>query len=192
MIFGKKARLRSFREDDLKNVVAWVNNPIVTRYLAQMRPFSVVEERAWLDSAMRNDDPAAVRFVIETSDGEYAGSTGLKNIDTRNRSAEAGIVIGRPEDWGRGVGTEAMQLLLRHAFEEMNLHRVLLRVFTFNERALRSYVKIGFVEEGRLRQSLYRHGEWHDTVLMAILADEYFTKHGRTDDGKVLDPMPPR
>ena len=190
MISGKKVRLRAFREDDLKNVLAWLNNPAVTRYLSSMRPWSVVEERGWLDRAMRNDDPTAVTYVIESADGEYAGSIGLMHIDGRNRRAEVGVVISRPEDWGRGMGSEAMILMLRHAFEEMNLHRVTLRVYTFNERAQRSYAKIGFVEEGRLREDTYRHGAWHDTVLMGILADEFFARHGRTDDGKVLDPVP--
>lgn len=190
MIPGKKVRLRAFREDDLKNVLAWLNNPAVTRYLSSMRPWSVVEERGWLDRAMRNDDPTAVTYVIESADGEYAGSIGLMHIDGRNRRAEVGVVIARPEDWGRGMGTEAMILMLRHAFEEMNLHRVTLRVYTFNDRAQRSYGKIGFVEEGRLREDTYRHGAWHDTVLMGILADEFFARHGRTDDGKVLDPVP--
>ncbi len=192
MILGKKVRLRAFREDDLKNSIAWINNPAVTRFLTDMRPRSIIEERAWIDRAMRNDDPTAVMLVIETSDGEYSGSVGLMHIDARNRHAEVGIVVARPEDWGRGLGTEAMQLILRHAFEEKNLHRVLLRVFTFNERAIKSYLKIGFVEEGRLRESVFRHGAWHDTVLMGILADEFFAKHGRTDDGTVLDSAPPR
>jgi len=192
MILGKKVRLRAFREDDLKSVITWINNPAVTRYLTHMRPWSIVEERTWLDRAMRNDDPSAITFVIETSDGEYSGSVGLMHIDGRNRHAEVGIVIARPEDAGRGPGTEAMQLMLRHAFEELNLHRIMLRVFTFNERAIKSYQKLGFVEEGRLRENMFRHGAWHDTVLMGILADEFFDKHGRTDDGAVLDSAPPR
>ena len=185
MISGKRVRLRSFREDDLKNSLAWLNNPQVTRYLHHMRPWSVAEEKVWIDNLMRNDDPTRTTFVVETSDGEYVGSAGLMHIDLRNRSAEAGIVIGRPEEWGRGMGTEALGLLLRHAFEEMNLHRVMLRVFTFNERGIRSYKKLGFVEEGRHRESLFRHGAWHDTITMAILQHEYFDQHGRTGDGAV-------
>lgn len=187
MISEGKVRLRAFREDDLKNSVAWLNNPAVTRYLMNMRPWSLVEEKAWIDRVMRNEDPASTTFVIETADGEYVGSTGLMHIDRRNRSAEAGIVIGRPEEWGRGLGTDAMKALLRHAFEELNLHRVSLRVYTFNERAIRSYTKLGFVEEGRLRQAMFRHGAWHDVIVMAVLADEWFAKHGRTDNGQVLE-----
>lgn len=187
MIVGKKVRLRAYREDDLKNSIAWLNNGGVTRYLHHMRPWSVVEERGWIERAMRNDDPSAVTLVVETADGEYAGAIGLMHVDLRNRSAEAGIVIGRPEDWGRGLGTEAMLLLLRHSFEELNLHRVMLRVYTFNERAIRSYQKLGFTEEGRLREALFRHGAWHDVILMAILSNEYFDKHGRTEDGGISD-----
>lgn len=185
MIAGKKVRLRAFRDDDLKNSLAWLNNPQVTRYLQHMRPWSMAEERAWIDALMRNDDPTRVTYVVETADGEYVGATGLVHIDSRNRSAEAGIVIGRPEEWGRGLGTEALNLLLRHAFEEMNLHRVMLRVYAFNQRGMRSYVKLGFVEEGRHREALFRHGAWHDTISMAILQHEYFEKHGRTADGAV-------
>ena len=187
MLAEGKVRLRAFREDDLKNSVAWLNNPSVTRYLLHMRPWSLVEEKEWLDRVMRNDDPSMATFVLETNDGEYVGTTGLSHIDRRNRSAEAGIVIARPEEWGRGLGTDAMKTLLRHAFEEMNLHRVGLRVYTFNERAIRSYTKLGFIEEGRMRQAMFRHGAWHDVIFMAILADEYFTQHGRTEDGQVLD-----
>lgn len=181
MILGKKVRLRSYREDDLKNTIAWLNNQAVTRYLMHMRPWSIVEERAWLERVMRNEDPSSITLVVETSDGEYVGSGGLMHIDQRNRSAEAGIVIGRPEDWGRGLGTEGMLLLLRHAFEEVNLHRVMLRVYTFNERGIRSYVKLGFKEEGRQREALFRYGTWHDVIAMSILQDEYFAKHGRTE-----------
>jgi RimJ/RimL family protein N-acetyltransferase len=187
MILGKKVRLRAYREDDLKNSIAWLNNGGVTRFLLHMRPWSIVEERAWIERAMRNEDPANVALVVETADGEYVGAIALMQIDQRNRNAEAGIVIGRPEDWGRGLGTEAMLLLLRHAFEELNLHRVMLRVYTFNERGIRSYKRLGFEEEGRQREALFRHGAWHDVILMAILQHEYFERHGRTEDGGVAD-----
>jgi diamine N-acetyltransferase len=192
LIPGKKVRLRSYREDDLKNAFNFVNNQSVTRYLNVMRPRSVAEERAWLERAMKNDDPTVVSLAIETSDGEFLGGVGLMHIDQRNRSAELGIGIARVEDWGRGFGSEAAALMLRHGFEELNLHRIYLRVYAYNERGQRSYKKIGFVEEGRMREAHFRHGAWHDVVYMGILADEFFAAHGRSGDGHVVDaPAPP-
>jgi RimJ/RimL family protein N-acetyltransferase len=187
MISGQKVRLRAYREDDLKLAFAMVNNQAVTRYLQFMRPRSLHEEREWLQNAMRNDDPTVISLAIESVDNEYVGGVGLMHIDRRNRSAELGISIARPDDWGRGLGTEAAELMMRHGFEELGLHRVYLRVYDYNERGVRSYKKLGFVEEGRMREAHFRHGSWHDVLWMGILADEFFAKHGRTGDGKVTD-----
>jgi len=187
MIPGKKVRLRAYRDDDLKNMLAAVNNGAVTRYLQSMRPWSQLQEREFLDSAMRGDDPDKVSFAIESSDSEYVGGVGLMRLDRRNRSAELGILIARPDDWGKGYGTEAALLMLRHGFEEMNLHRIHLRVYDYNERGQKSYRKLGFSEEGRMRQAHFRHGAWHDVVLMSILADEFFAQHGKSGEGKVTD-----
>ena len=190
MIPGKRVKLRAFREDDLKNALAMMNNQAVTRYLQFMRPISLVQERAWIESMMRGDHPDAFSYAIDSSDGEYLGSVGLMHIDRRNRSAELGISIARPEEWGKGYGTEAALLMLRHGFEELNLHRIHLRVYAYNARGQKSYAKLGFVEEGRLREGHFRHGAYHDVVLMSVLAEEFFTKHGRSGDGKVADADP--
>lgn len=84
-----------------------------------------------------------------------------------------GIAIGDRVDWGKGYGTDAMRVLLRFAFTEVNLHRVSLAVFGYNPRALRSYEKAGFTIEGRARQYLHRAGQWWDIVFMGILKDEW-------------------
>lgn len=75
--------------------------------------------------------------------------------------------------WGKGIGTDTMSLILEFAFNELNLHRVYLQVFSFNERAIKLYEKIGFIHEGKFRQALYRTGKWHDIVIMSILKNEY-------------------
>lgn len=93
----------------------------------------------------------------------------------QNRNAECIIDIGEKECWGKGYGREALQLLLDYAFLELNLHRVSLRVFSFNEKAIRLYERLGFKDEGRSRQSLYRDGRWHDICHMGILQEEYVT-----------------
>jgi RimJ/RimL family protein N-acetyltransferase len=74
-----------------------------------------------------------------------------------------------PGQPGRGYGTEAMTVVLDHAFAEIGLHRVQLDVYAFNPRALRSYEKAGFVVEGRQRDTLFWDGEWTDSILMSVL-----------------------
>ena len=178
MINGQKVRLRAYREDDLKLAFAMVNNQAVTRYLQFMRPRSLHEEREWLQNAMRNDDPSVISLAIESVDNEYLGGVGLMHIDRRNRAAELGISIGRPDDWGRGFGTEAAQLMMRHGFEELGLHRIYLRVYDYNERGVRSYKKLGFVEEGRLRGHQFKNGAFVDVVVMGLFPDEYRRAEG--------------
>ena len=111
----------------------------------------------------------------------HIGNIGLHDLDWKNRNAQLGVVIGEKAYWGLGYGTDAIKALLRFAFDEMNLHRVQLRVFEFNERAIRCYRRCGFREEGRLRQELYRGGAYHDVLLMGILREEFRTLHEVAD-----------
>ena len=116
-------------------------------------------------------------YIIEESEGNTAiGVTSLINIDTKNRNAECIIDIGEKEYWGKGYGTEALKMLLEYAFLELNLHRVSLRVFSFNESAIHIYNKIGFRKEGIMRESIYRNGKWHDIIIMGVLKREYLSQ----------------
>jgi RimJ/RimL family protein N-acetyltransferase len=84
-----------------------------------------------------------------------------------------GISLGDREYWGKGYGSDAMRLLLRYAFHELNLHRVSLNVFEYNPRAIRSYEKVGFVHEGRMRKFLNREGKRWDILYMGITRQEW-------------------
>jgi RimJ/RimL family protein N-acetyltransferase len=106
----------------------------------------------------------------------------LSGIDWVAGSAWVGIGIGEPADWGKGYGTDAMRILLRYAFAWLNLHRVTLNVFGYNERAVRSYIKCGFTEEGRMRQWLNRGDQRWDLIHMGILKEEWALK----EDAKIL------
>jgi RimJ/RimL family protein N-acetyltransferase len=115
-------------------------------------------------------------LVIEISEGDgwrMIGNLSLLNIDWRNRSAEVGIFIGDKSCWNQGYGTEAMKLMLRHAFEMLNLNRVYLRVYETNPRAIRAYQKAGYVVEGRDRQGEYRNGKYWDVIRMSVLRKEW-------------------
>ena len=98
----------------------------------------------------------------------------------RNNRAETfmGIGLGEREDWNKGYGTDAVRLILRFAFLELNVHRVSLSVFEYNPRAKRAYEKAGFVEEGRVRGALLREGRRWDEIFMGVLRPEWMVQHG--------------
>lgn len=101
------------------------------------------------------------------------GSCALSQLDGDNGSALFHITIGEKDCWGRGFGTEATRLMVDHAFGALGLHRVGLAVFAFNERAIRAYRRVGFVEEGRAREAIWRDGSFWDEIQMSILEREW-------------------
>lgn len=171
MILGKKTRLRGIEREDIPTFVRWLNDPEVRRYLNLYSPISKAEEEGWFEAHL-GDESSRV-FAIETPEGLAIGNIGLHQIDWKNRNAMLGIVIAEKKYWGRGFGTDAVRALLRFAFDEMNLHRIYLWVFAFNERAFRCYQKSGFQQEGLAREMLFRDGQYHDAIHMAILRREF-------------------
>ena len=175
MIYGKRIRLRHIEREDLPRFVAWLNDPEVRHGLAMYLPLSQVEEEQWFENVLKRErDEQPLVIEVEGQDGwTMIGNSGFFNIDWRNRSAELGIVIGDKAYWNKGYGTEVMRLLLHHGFTTLNLHRIFLRVFEGNPRAIRAYEKAGFVHEGRMRQAEFRDGKYLDVLLMSVLRPEW-------------------
>ncbi len=184
MIEGTLINLRAPELADAQHVHRWRNDREVTytlgrRYMMSMGYVeSMVRERALQFPA------AGAQFTIETKAGRVIGDIGLFGVSAENREAYVGIMIGEKDCWSSGYGSDALRTLLRFAFDEMNLHRVALHVFDFNPRAIASYRKCGFVEEGRLRQAMYRAGQHHDVVMMSILREEF---EGHEPTGQPLE-----
>lgn len=113
-------------------------------------------------------------FMIHTiEDDKTIGFVDLGGFDWAAGNAWVGIGIGEADYWGKGYGTEAMQLLLSYAFRGLNLHRVNLCVFSFNQRAIHSYEKCGFRYEGTQRESIYKEDQRWDMIDMGILRSEW-------------------
>lgn len=175
MIYGKRIRLRHVEQADLPRFVEWLNDPEVRQGLAMYLPLSQVEEEAWFEKMLkRSPDEQPLAIEVQARDGwEMVGNCGFFELDWRNRNAELGVVIGDKSYWNRGYGTDVMRLLLRHGFATLNLHRIYLRVFEDNRRAIRAYEKAGFVHEGRQRQAEFRDGRYLDVLMMSVLRSEY-------------------
>jgi RimJ/RimL family protein N-acetyltransferase len=173
---GKLVRLRAYEKSDLDAVMKWVNDEGVTQFLRDelfAYPVSRAQEERFIEHVSIPSHTSR-EFALETiADRTYLGGIGLHDIDWILRSAEAGIVIGNKDYWGKGYGTDAMRTLMRLAFDRMNMHRVWLRVYDFNVRAIASYERCGFQRWGVLRDGKFIRGRYHDTIVMGILESEY-------------------
>ncbi len=177
MIEGKLVNLRAREMSDVERMTRWINDRDVSRFMGGGYPWSSDAEEAFVRN--QTSVPMAfgdLRFAIETKDGTHIGGCGLHRASPENRAAELGIMIGEKAYWSKGYGSDTVATLVRFAFEEMNLNRVELHVYDFNERAQTSYRKCGFVEEGRLREAHYYEGVYGDVVVMAVLRDAWLSR----------------
>ncbi|MBP7686890.1 MAG: GNAT family N-acetyltransferase [Thermoflexales bacterium] len=129
-----------------------------------------------IKAAIEKDEAESqeIQFAIRTlAEDRLIGFVALDGINWPHGDSFVGIGIGDRAYWGKGYGTDAMRVLLRYAFTELNLSRLSLNVFSYNQRAIRSYEKAGFVVEGRQRQALQRDGQYHDLIFMGVLRDDW-------------------
>ncbi|MDI6824231.1 MAG: GNAT family protein [Bacillota bacterium] len=178
MLRGERVVLREFRREDVDAIQAWVNNENITKYLAfALFPQSREETIEFVERQLyKKNSPREGIFVIALNDDPdltYIGSVGLHNIDYRNRHCEIGIVIGREDLLGQGLGAEAIRLVLGFAFDFPNMHKVNIRTYEYNERGLRCYRRCGFREEGRVRQQRYYGGRYWDEILLGMTEEEF-------------------
>jgi RimJ/RimL family protein N-acetyltransferase len=171
-LVGTKIYLRPLERADAAAIVGWFNDPDVTRYSLRYRPLNLLQEEQWLEQTGRDEGSVALGIALREDD-RLIGSTGFHQLNFKDRGATFGIMIGDKAEWDKGYGSEATRLMVRYAFETLNLHRVTLYVFEYNARAIRTYEKIGFCREGLLRQENWREGRYWDTVVMGILRDEW-------------------
>ncbi|MBI1389502.1 MAG: GNAT family N-acetyltransferase [bacterium] len=170
MICGERVTLRALEERDVELLRGWRNHPELFGLHFGVLPLSQTEQRRWYDSY--SGQSATKVFIIDNEEAEPVGYTLLKDLDHKNRQAEIGIHLD-PHAQGQGYGKDAFLTLIRFCFQELNLHRVYLQVFDFNERAAALYRKLGFVEEGRLRECFFTQNAYHDVIQMSLLENEF-------------------
>jgi len=174
---GKLVRLSAVDPEEMsKAFTRWNRDSEYTRLLMMSaQPLSSAKAiQKWMEKEFEEVPPTDFFFTIRTLDeNKLLGGLGLNVISWAAREAFIGIFIGEREYWGRGYGTDAMSVILRYAFTELNLWRVSLGVFEYNPRAIRSYEKVGFQHEGRMRKYLNHEGKRWDILYMGILREEW-------------------
>ena len=174
MFEGQHVRLRAYTKDDIPKARDYLNDPDVGMRLRPgiFFPFRLEDEEAWYNNLNATSEKE-YSFAVELKEEKtYIGGCGVMGIDPKNHVAMVGIFLGKPH-CGNGYGTDAMRLLVNFCFQEINLHKVKLNVYSFNKRAIRSYEKVGFQTEGVLREEIFRFGRYHDEIIMGLLRSEW-------------------
>ena len=170
---GGSVRLRAFTVADAPARRAWGWHQQIERGYGSGRPsgpMSDDEARTWADDVTSR---VSDTFWAVDADGTLVGHAMLNAVDDTDRRARFAVGLFSPHVTGRGTGTTATRLVLRHAFGPLHLHRVDLRVLAFNEAAIACYHRCGFVEEGRERETCQVDGRWQDDLVMGVLDHEF-------------------
>ena len=174
MLKGKKVILRAVERDDLERLHELNRNvDLVLLGDGEWQPVPLAAREKGYDKYLSQEEKAW--FAIE-ADGKVIGDIGLQHRDRRSGTSAIGVGIYDPEYVGQGYGREAIGLLLDWMFRIQNYQRVWLDTWATNERAIRCYKALGFVEEGRQRRHQYVDGEYVDVVLMGLLREEWLER----------------
>jgi RimJ/RimL family protein N-acetyltransferase len=185
VLLGSRVTLRPPTHADVASRVRLGTDPEIHRMYggsrAQFGSMTIDRAAQWLAGL----EARPHGWVITIGD-RMIGEAFLHAINDDDRRAMFAIGIADPAELGRGYGTEATRLVLHHAFKTLDLHRVGLRVLAYNERAIACYKKCGFLIEGCERESALVDGEWHDDILMGILASDFTAQlHDATFDHRL-------
>ena len=177
MLHGEKVFLRAIEVADLSLIHTWRNNPDILPYIypGVPNPTSLENLKNWHEE-LQGDGRNKILLICLQESGEPIGTVAIKDINFRSRKGDLTIIIGNKKNWGQGYGTEALILFLGYCFRVLNLRRVSLEVYEYNERALKTYEKIGFQKEGYVRRSVFKDGKYHGEYVLAIFKDDYFSR----------------
>jgi RimJ/RimL family protein N-acetyltransferase len=163
-------QIRRARDDDADFLLELILD-------AETRPFlglpgELTRDDLLEEIARSDEEPQAFgRFVIEAG-GVRVGSLGFRIVNERNRIAEAGRFAIHPSHRGRGIGDEAARLFQRFLLVDLDLHRIELQIYGFNERAIVQAERTGYVREGVKRKAYLKNGEWQDAVLFGLVRED--------------------
>lgn len=168
---GDNINLRTIEEKDAEFLRNGVNHPDVRNTIGRPpKPANLNQQEDFIEAAKEDEDSG--KFIIEYR-GEKAGEISLGSLEKPYRKSEFGISI-HPDYHGQGIGSKAVQLLVKYAFETLNRHKVRDGYIEGNKPSRRIQEKAGLQEEGRERHYKYVDGEWKDVIWMGILENEYF------------------
>jgi hypothetical protein len=173
MIKGDLVYLIKPQKEDMSLLLEWRNNPNNRKYFREYKETNLEDQLNWYEHTMMKD-PSWHHFIVKpiTQPNKTIGIVLLNHIHPVYRTGEFGITLGDPEYRGKGYGKDMLITLIKYGFDQLNLNRIWCEVYSNND-SIHLYRKIGFKDEGILRQHVFKDGEYLDSYMLGMLKDEY-------------------
>ena len=171
-IYGEKIVLRAIRMSDAELLCNIINDPNTEKMLGGSSfPVSLEHQCEWINK--QTDLTDTLRCIVarkETVD-EGLGTVILSDIDLKNGTAEVHIKLDQNTGRGKGYGTDALNTIVKYAFEEMRLNCIYAEVLEYNTVSLKLFDKCGFIKDGILRSRIYKNGRYLNVVALSKLRE---------------------
>ncbi len=171
---SERIELRPVAESDFELIASWLNDGEITTFMFYgQRPQTLKQVREWIEADLATDKNV-ILMVVDKENNKTIGFTGYYNLHFTARKGELRILIGDKSVWGKGYGTEIIELMTFYGFDRLNLERVALGFTSDNKRAEGAYTKAGFKHEGVAKHDIYRNSQYYDTAHMGLIREDYY------------------
>jgi RimJ/RimL family protein N-acetyltransferase len=173
MLKGKVTGLRAIEKEDLPQLMEWRNQPSFRKYFREFRELNSSKQELWFDRLVMNDPNTIMFSIIDIETSELLGACGLCYIDWQNRSADFSIYIGKDHLYIDNIyAIDAAKIMMKYAFEELNLHRLWSEIYDFDEAKKQFFQTLRFTLDGQFRQTHWTEGQWCDSLFFSLLVND--------------------
>ena len=173
MFEGKFVILRALEKEDLSSLKEWRNSLHVRKSTREYKLLNMINQKNWFESIHQSTPPKDIMFGILNKRKKLIGVTGLTHIDWKNRNSEISIYFSTKNWQTKPEAKEVINLIMEYGFEELNLNRLYVEIFSLMEENTNLFTKMKFIKEGQLREKIWRQNKWWDTLIFSKLAKEY-------------------
>jgi len=158
--------------EDYQTITKWMNDETLSSGIGNItKLISELSEKNWIETVCKNCEYHFA--VVNKEDDKLLGIYGLEEKDSVSRRFHVGGFIGEPDNRGKGYGTEALKLITKFAFEILNAQSLFSDINSFNLVSVKAAEKSGYKKVGTFRKSVYYNMEYHDSILIDIIREDY-------------------
>jgi RimJ/RimL family protein N-acetyltransferase len=173
MFEGKLVILRALEKEDLNSLKEWRNSLHVRKSTREYKLLNMINQKNWFESIHQTNPPKDIMFGILNKRKKLIGVAGLTYIDWKNRHSEISIYFSTNNWQVKSEANEVINLIMEYGFEELNLNRLYVEIFSLMKENIKLFTKMKFIKEGQLREKVWRQNKWWDTLIFSKLAKEY-------------------